>query len=140
MRRYIPIVLLIVAAVVLGAAGFAIGRHTAPSPDVRGGYNDGVQLGHSEGVAEGRALQEGAALTGSEKDAATDAFKGGYRAGLNDAFSGYDGGWYTDAPYVVVLGTGVGGATYRIASRTPLQAGVNYYLCPDGKSLCQSKR
>jgi hypothetical protein len=29
---------------------------------------------------------------------------------------------------------------YRIKVREPMQAGVNYYLCPDGHSLGQQPR
>ena len=29
---------------------------------------------------------------------------------------------------------------YRIGSRTALQPGIDYYLCPDGHGLCQQSR
>jgi hypothetical protein len=60
--------------------------------------------------------------------------------GANDVFAGYDGGWSVPAPYVVTLAPGANGVTYRIASRVQLRPGVNYYLCADGVSLCQSGR
>jgi len=44
------------------------------------------------------------------------------------------------APYVVSLAPGAGPITYRIGSRTPLEPGIAYYLCPDGRGLCQEPR
>jgi len=41
-------------------------------------------------------------------------------------------------PSVLVAGTN--GATYRIATRTIVVAGVNYYLCADGSGICQQPR
>ena len=71
---------------------------------------------------------------------ARTAFDQGYAAGANDVFVGYDGGWGLSEPYVVVLVHGANGITYRIAARTPLRPGVNYYLCPDSRQLCQQPR
>ena len=87
-----------------------------------------------------RVTRVGQALTGAERDSAGAAFNAGYRAGINDVFGGYDGGWSTGAPYVVTLVAGTGGATYRISSRIEMRSGVNYFLCPDRRSLCQSAR
>ncbi len=72
------------------------------------------------------------------KDVAQTAFQAGYRAGENDAFGAYDGGWKLGAPYVVILGKGVGGAAYRFVERDELTPGTTYRLCPDGTSLCHS--
>jgi hypothetical protein len=79
-------------------------------------------------------------LAGPDRDAATSAFATGYLAGTNDAFGGYDGGWGLGTPYLVTLGAGTGGVTYRIASRVAVQPGVSYYLCSDGASICQQPR
>jgi hypothetical protein len=54
----------------------------------------------------------------------------GYRAGREDAFAGFDGGWAFDEPYIVILRRGGRGITYRIARRWPLQAGREYRSCP----------
>ena len=57
-----------------------------------------------------------------------------------DAYGDYDGGWALGAPYLITLEPGADKITYRIASRTLLERGVAYYLCPDGKTLCQAPR
>jgi hypothetical protein len=103
-------------------------------------YLDGLIAGEAQGREEGRALQLGQSLPAGDRDAAETAFKAGYAAGANDAFSGYDGGWMLGVPYVIVLAPGTGPITYRIGSRTPLEPGVAYFLCPDGHGLCQAPR
>ena len=127
-----------VAAVVVGlvAAGVLVGRATAPVHDR--GYAQGNAAGYAEGVAVGRSLQFGDTMPTGSKDVAQTAFQAGYRAGENDAFGAYDGGWKLDAPYVVILGKGVGGAAYRFVERDELTPGTTYLLCPDGTSLCHS--
>lgn len=131
------------ALAVLGAVVFfGLGRFTAGQPESHdppsgGDYAAGVRAGRAQGVQEGRALQEGSALPADAQDAATKAFNAGYLAGANDIFGGYDGGWGIGSPYVIVLEMGANGITYRIASRTELQPGVSYTLCPDGRSLCR---
>lgn len=155
---------------VVGAAGcavaaglIAVGRATvSPPPDrYRAGYSAGysagdfagTQAGHQEGLQEGRALQEGSQLPASAKQPAQQAFTAGYVAGANDAFGSFDGGWTTSAPYVITLTSGgttsgnttsgnsaTSGINYRITERTKLQPGRSYYLCPDGRTLCQSPR
>jgi hypothetical protein len=114
---------------VLAAAGFALGRATAPDPaaaTARGyhdgtlsGYADGFRDGRAEGVQEGQALAETAALSPATRELAKAAFDDGYRAGANSAFGGYDGGWSLGQPYLIVLAKGGDGIAYRIASRTP---------------------
>ena len=59
---------------------------------------------------------------------ATTAFQAGYRAGETDAFGAYDGGWKLGAPYVVILGKGVAGATYRFVERDELTPGTTYQV------------
>ena len=53
----------------------------------------------------------------------------GYRAGREDAFSGYDGGWILGEPYIVTLRRGGPGITYRFARRWPLLPGREYRSC-----------
>jgi hypothetical protein len=127
-----------VAAVVVGmlAAGVVIGRSTAPRHDP--GFAQGNAAGYAEGVAAGRSLQIGDSVPAASKDAAQSAFQAGYRAGESDAFGAYDGGWKLDAPYVVILGKGIAGATYRFVERDELTPGTSYQLCPDGTSLCHN--
>jgi hypothetical protein len=138
--RTLRIGVIVVLGLAARAGSFALGRITAPARPAPSDFTAGFQAGHAAGIQEGRALQEGQALTGAERDAATAAFSSGYRAGLNDAFAGYDGGWSLNAPYVITLAPGANGATYRIATRTELRPDVNYYLCHDAVSLCQSSR
>ena len=57
------------------------------------------------------------------------SFDAGYRAGREDAFSGYDGGWVLGDPYIVTLRHGGPGITYRFARRWPLLAGYEYWSC-----------
>jgi hypothetical protein len=135
------------AAVVLGvaAAAFAIGHATAgvppaASPDAAAGYSAGLLAGRSQGLREGRALQEGAALPAGARAPVRAAFEAGYVAGANDVFTGYDGGWAMSSPYLVVLAPGGAGVSYRILTRTPVVAGVDYHLCTNGSDICQQPR
>jgi hypothetical protein len=126
-----------VAAVAVGvAAGVVIGRSTAPAHDP--GFAQGNAAGYAEGVAAGRSLQIGDSVPAGSKDATQAAFQAGYRAGETDAFGAYDGGWKLGAPYVVILGKGVAGATYGFVERDQLTPGTTYQLCPDGTSLCHN--
>lgn len=136
-----------VAAVVIAVGGGALlGRATVDlhSAHQKGyqagldeGYFKGLPVGEAQGRREGRALEEGIALPAADRKPVADAFNDGYAAGANDAFAGYDGGWAIGTPYVIVLQPSNANITYRIASRTPVKNGVSYYLCPDGKGLCQ---
>src|SRR4051794_34318426 len=65
------------------------------------------------------------------------SFAAGYRAGREDAFSGFDGGWAYATPYIVTLRRGGRGITYRFARRWPMQAGVEYRAC--GRGLCSRR-
>jgi hypothetical protein len=87
---------LLIGVLVIGAG--VLGRVTASEPDDYGA-----------GLRDGRALQVA--------PDARDAFEAGYAAGANDVFSGYDGGWDYDRPYVITLEKGENGITYRISSR-----------------------
>ena len=58
------------------------------------------------------------------------SYNDGYRAGREDAFSGYDGGWGLGDPYIVTLRRGGPGITYRFARRWPLLPGREYRSCP----------
>ena len=127
----------------IGIGSFALGRSTGHTPSPKpadSGYSAGFQAGRAVGVQEGRALQVGQEVSGTDRDAATAQFNSGYVAGINDAFGGYDGGWSLAEPYVVTLAAGTNGATYRIVTRTIVVAGVNYYLCADGSGICQQPR
>ena len=57
------------------------------------------------------------------------SYDDGYRAGREDAFSGYDGGWVLGEPYIVTLRRGGPGITYRFARRWPLLPGREYRSC-----------
>ena len=107
----------VVLAVIAAAALFALGRATAPTPATPGGYADGFLAGRAEGVQEGQAIAEAAGSPPASRDRVRAAFDDGYRAGANNAFSGYDGGWSLGRPYVIVLAKGANGITYRIAAR-----------------------
>jgi hypothetical protein len=127
-RKTLAILLLVLVA----AGAFGVGRLTGRPAPVEQGY----PAGHADGLREGRAEQGTLDLPASDKT----VFDSGYVAGMADAFAGYDGGWDRNAPYVIVLVPGSAGVTYRIASRTRLAPNVNYYLCPDGHTLCQQPR
>jgi hypothetical protein len=135
-RRVLLLALVIGVAAVGVAAGVVIGRSTAPAHDP--GFAQGNAAGYAEGVAAGRSLQIGDSVPAGSKDAAQAAFQAGYRAGDADAFGAYDGGWKLGAPYVVILGKGVAGATYRFVERDPLSPGTTYQLCADGTTVCHS--
>lgn len=132
------------AAIVLAGACLVIGRSTArpaPASDrYAAGYYDGLQRGNASGREQGRAAQAEVGLPAESRDPVRAAFTAGYVAGGNDAFAGYDGGWGIGDPYVITVERGIDDIIYRINSRTPLQPGVSYYLCPDGRTLCEEPR
>ena len=144
MRRSAQVAVSVTVAVVAAAAAFALGRTTAPSApepaSTTTAYLDGLRAGEAQGRMEGRADQEGVALPAGDRSAVHDAFTAGYVAGLNDAFAGYDGGWSVHVPWIVTLEPGSGKVVYRIADRRAVQPGVDYYLCPDGHTICQRPR
>ncbi len=117
--------LLIVGLSLVAVGSFGVGRATA-----------GTGRGYADGVRDGRAEQATLALPATAKA----VFDSGYAAGAADAFGGYDGGWDLRAPYVIVLVPGGAGITYRIAARTRLDAATDYYLCPDGHTVCHQSR
>jgi len=141
-RFSMKVVVGVLAAVVIGGGLFLLGRVTAPTHSAKapGDYFAALRAGEAQGREEGRALQAGSELPAGDQHVARDAFATGYAAGANDVFAGYDGGWTKGAPWVVILDAGSGQVVYRIRDREPVRAGVNYYLCPDGHSLCQQPR
>jgi hypothetical protein len=118
------------------ARGYAAGQ----AAGYTAGYTGGLRDGRAAGVQEGRALAQTQPLPAGSRDAARAAFDRGYVAGADDAFGGYDGGWSLGVPYLITLGHPGGPITYRIVSRTEMVPGVDYYLCPDGRSICQRRR
>ncbi len=152
-RRIIKAAPGLILALAVAGGLFALGRATVDRDAARAdgyragqsagqsdGYFAGLRVGEARGRQEGRAQQaEASAPNGSGKSVA-DAFNAGYTAGTNDAFAGYDGGWALSAPYVVTLQPGDGRIVYRISSRTALERNVNYFLCPNGRELCQEPR
>jgi hypothetical protein len=74
-------------------------------------------------VALAAAVAVGRLSVGSPKPLTAGAsYNAGYRAGLEAAFAGYDGGWAYGVPYEITVQRGRPGITYRIASRKPLTA------------------
>jgi len=124
-----------VVSVGVGAAGWLIGRSSAPS-NSHGSVASNT-ADYAAGLAAGRALQIGDSVPPGSKADTVAAFKAGYRAGESDSFGAYDGGWKIGFPYVVVLADGVGGAPYQFASRIQFEAGTSYRLCADRHSICQ---
>jgi hypothetical protein len=118
-------------------AGYARGLADGRAQGERDGRAQGERDGRAQGERDGRADVEVRSLPAGTRDAAKAAFDDGYRAGANEVFTGYDGGWSYDVPYIVTLARGGTGVTYRLASRTPLHPGVDYHLCPNAVTLCQ---
>ena len=143
-KRHAKLLAIVVVALAIGAALFVLGRGTAPTSHAPrasiGTYIDGLRDGAAQGREQGRAFQVGAQLAANDRHIARDAFRAGYAAGANDVFAGYDGGWTFSAPWVITLAPGNTGIDYRILGRTPLDPGISYYLCPDGRSLCHQRR
>jgi hypothetical protein len=114
---------ILVLALGLLAVGFVLGRQTGPNPAASrsaghdDGYVQGLAVGRAGGLAQGRALQFGATLPAGDQGTAQAQFQAGYRAGAEDVFSGYDGGWALGRPYLIVLSPGLDGITYRISHR-----------------------
>ena len=103
----------LVCVAVAGGA-FALGRASVDTDTARdegraAGVAAGLRAGRAGGIREGRALQQSAP--------ARHAFQAGYKAGANDVFGGFDGGWSVGKPYVITLGKGPDGITYRIDER-----------------------
>jgi hypothetical protein len=141
------LVLVAVGLVVVGrlsvdtAAARADGYRAGHSDGSYSGYLSGLQDGIVQGRHEGRVLQVGDdTVPASSRQPVLAAFDRGYAAGANDVFAGYDGGWVLSVPYVVTLAKATTPGVYRISTRTPVEPGVSYYLCADGRSLCQEPR
>jgi hypothetical protein len=132
-----------IAAIIGAALGmglFLLGRFTSDPGDARtDGYYSGLRQGESRGIQEGRALQLTTTLPQDERKAARAAFDTGYAAGANDTFGGFDGGWYVSRPYLITLAKGSGPITYDLSSRTMLHSGIDYYLCPHARTICQRR-
>jgi hypothetical protein len=92
-------------ALAAGVAAFVLGRATA---------GDGSRPAAAASVPRG-------------------SYADGYRAGREDAFSGFDGGWDYATPYIVTLRRGGPGITYAFARRVPLRPGVEYRACGRGR-------
>jgi hypothetical protein len=141
MTRSSKVMLAVAISVLIAAGGFVLGRLTAPDADRTAtrlsAYFDGLRAGEAQGRQEGRALQEGVQLPRGQRNLARHAFDAGYVAGINDAFAGYDGGWALHMPWIITLDEGSGRAAYRIHDREQIEAGVDYYLCADGRSVCR---
>lgn len=143
MRRSRKWTMVLIAAVLVGAGAFLLGRFTAPAGSQHATLDDylaGLRAGEAQGRMDGRAVQEGIALPRRDRAPVHDAFEAGYVAGMNDVFAGYDGGWALHVPWIVTLEAGSGQVVYRIRDRTQLEPGVDYFLCPDGHSLCHRRR
>ncbi|MBO3747463.1 hypothetical protein J5X84_15405 [Streptosporangiaceae bacterium NEAU-GS5] len=138
--------IIIIVATLAAAAGLvAFGRVTADTGAAyrsgrEAGLNEGLRDGRVAGLREGRALQVTTELPASVRPPTKAAFESGYVSGMNDVFSGYDGGWSLSTPYVITLQAGTNGVTYRLASRIEFAPGINYHLCPATHTLCQESR
>ena len=107
-------------AVVIAGGAFALGRASVDTEGAREeGQAEGRATGRAAGIRAGRAigLREGRIL--QQRAPARAAFQAGYTAGANDVFGGVDGGWALGTPYVITLGRGSHGITYRIDTRSP---------------------
>ena len=139
--RRTKLLLAATAGLVVAAGMFFIGRATADtvgpaSRQAVGDYFDGLRAGEAEGRRQGRALQEADALPATDRRPVHDAFNAGYSAGQNDVFAGYDGGWTLRVPWVITIERGGAKVDYRIAGRTQVEPGVDYFLCRGGHALC----
>jgi hypothetical protein len=139
--RRTKLLLAATAALAVAAGVFFIGRVTADttapaSRQAVGDYFDGLRVGEAEGRRQGRALQEADALPATDRRPVRDAFDAGYAAGQNDVFAGYDGGWTLRVPWGITIERGGAKVDYRIAGRTQLEPGVDYFLCRGGHALC----
>ena len=144
-KKAVLIGLIVIAGAAVAVGLLALGRATADTKSARAaGYRsgnfDGLQAGIAQGREEGRALQVGSVVAADSQQPVQDGFDKGYAAGTADAFGSFDGGWQVQVPYVVSVDHGSGGVTYRFQTRDLVQPGINYYLCPDGHTICQSPR
>ena len=89
-----------------------------------------MQIGKKAGIAIGQ--QQGQAAGYKQ------GFNAGVPKGANAALGGLTG-WNTNVPYVVELNPSpVAGVPYQIYSRTLMVSGTNYFLCPNGKTVCSN--
>ncbi|MDX6657134.1 MAG: hypothetical protein QOH62_1927 [Solirubrobacteraceae bacterium] len=88
-------------------------------------------------IAVGAAAFAGgrASVDNQGKPVRRGSYAAGVRAGLEAAFSGFDGGWAFDTPYVVTLRRGGPGITYAFERRWPLLPGFEYRAC--GRGVCR---
>jgi hypothetical protein len=89
------------------------------------------------GVGVGAFFVGRGSVDSKPRSVARGSFADGYRSGREDAFSGFDGGWSFDTPYIVTLRHAGGGITYRFARRWTMERGVEYRRC--GDSVCTSR-
>jgi hypothetical protein len=147
-------------ALVVGVGGFFIGSAVKQSDYDKGGsgykkiyaqaYADGSSAGTAAGNAQGQRVgkaqgeqigRQAGVLVGKSQGMAAGEAKGrqeGIAAGASAALGGLVG-WNTDVPYIVELNPSpVKGVPYQIYSRTLMREGYNYFLCPNGKTICHS--
>jgi hypothetical protein len=89
------------------------------------------------GVGVGAFLVGRGSVDRERAPAPRGGFADAYRSGREDAFSGFDGGWDFETPYIVTLRHAGGGITYRVARRWPMEPGVEYRAC--GATVCSSR-
>ena len=88
-----------------------------------------MRRGLAAGLIAALAVAVGAFFAGRASVDHPKPHPGSYDAGFNDAFSGFDGGWVFNSPYIVTLRKGGSGITYRFARRWVMEPGVEYRAC-----------
>ncbi|CAB4882081.1 MAG: hypothetical protein F2799_07705 [Actinobacteria bacterium] len=117
------------------AAGFTSGQQAGNAAGKQAGQASGKRLGVAQGLQVGKKAGEAA----GQKTGYSTGYTAGVTAGASEAL-GTLGAWNTDVPYVVELNpSSAKGVPYQIYSRTLMLKGFSYFLCPDGKTACNTK-
>ena len=125
------------------AKGFASGQKAGNAAGQQAGQASGQaqgeRIGKAQGLVIGKRAGEAAGIATGQKEGYAAGYAAGVVTGASDAL-GALGTWNTNVPYVVELDPSpVKGVPYQVYSRTLMLKGYSYFLCPDGKTACNTK-
>ena len=121
------------------ASGQRSGSAAGQAAGQASGNAQGQRIGKAQGLVIGKRAGEAAGQAAGQKAGYASGYTAGVVAGASDAL-GALGNWNTNVPYVVELDPSpVKGVPVQVYSRTLMLKGYSYFLCPDGKTACNTK-